>query len=243
MRHAKTTEGGSSNTCDTDTHNSLNKPTKRRILAIVILVLFIILSCLFILFSYALPYDELGFLGSSYKDLATYTSDRSPFLLCWSVPLLGLLGLCIATALPDLHQTAGVVVFALIVGSIDGCAAFKLFTPPQAQSGYLIRTAVGPMESIRAALHAYSADSAGHSFPATMATWEELTRIVNPQGSNLKKTATEQGFHLRGYTAIDSDNNGIFEDYTMSFLVDGVPNTHRGRLVLVSPDGIDKDKL
>jgi hypothetical protein len=76
-----------------------------------------------------------------------------------------------------------------------------------------------------------------------MATWEELVRVVNPQGSNLQPTAAEQGFQLRAYTAIDSDHNGVFEDYTMSFLVDGVSDAHQGRLVLVSPAGIDKEKL
>ena len=244
MRHAKTTEESTLNTCDANLRSSSSRLTVCRILAIVILAIFTIVSCLFLLNAYALPYEDLSLLGSSYKDITAYTSDRSPFLLYWSIPLLGLFGLCMATALPArLHQTQGVVFFALLVASIDGCAAFKLFTPPQAQSGYLTRTAIGSIESIRAALHAYAADSARQSFPAAIATWEELTKIVNPNGANLQPTAAEQGFHLRAYTAIDSDNNGVFEDYAMSFLVDGVSDAHQGRLVLVSPERIEKGKL
>ena len=103
-----------------------------------------------------------------------------------------------------------------------------------------MEAAIGTTESIRAALAAYAADSRGNSFPGQVANWEELVRVVNPNGANLKNTVAEQGFDLRAYTAIDSDSDSIVEDYTMSFLVTGLPDTSMGRLILVSPSRIEK---
>jgi len=106
-----------------------------------------------------------------------------------------------------------------------------------------IAAAVGSIESIRAAVAAYAADSAGNSFPqAAMNSWAALTVLVNANGATLKNTEPEQGFQLRGYAAIDNDADGVIEDYTMSFLVVGVPDTDTGRVVAVSPSGIDKTK-
>lgn len=104
------------------------------------------------------------------------------------------------------------------------------------------RSPVGSIESVRAAIAGYAADSRENTFPATIANWGELTMIVNANGATLKNIAAEEGFDLRGYTAIDSDSDGIVENYTMSFLVDGIPDTDTGRLILVSPSGIDKTK-
>jgi type II secretory pathway pseudopilin PulG len=105
-----------------------------------------------------------------------------------------------------------------------------------------VAAAVGTTESIRAALAAYAADTPGKTYPPRIASWEELVSVVNPNGATLNGTEAEQGFDLRGYTPIDSDGDGIVEDYTMSFLVTGVPDTHTGRLILVRPSGIEKTK-
>lgn len=105
-----------------------------------------------------------------------------------------------------------------------------------------VAAAKGTTESIQAALAAYAADAPKQTFPARIATWGELVSVVNANGATLKGTEAEQGFDLRGYTPIDSDGDGIVEDYTMSFLVTGVPDPETGRLILVSPSGIEKTK-
>jgi prepilin-type N-terminal cleavage/methylation domain-containing protein len=105
-----------------------------------------------------------------------------------------------------------------------------------------IAAAVGSIESVRAAIAAYAADSSGNTFPAQMNDWGSLVTVVNANGATLKPTEPEQGFELRGYTGIDADGDLVVEDYTMSFLVTGVPDTDTGRLVNVSPSGIEKSK-
>ena len=104
-----------------------------------------------------------------------------------------------------------------------------------------IAAAVGSNESIRAAIAAYAADSAGNSFPLNIPDWASLINIVNPNGANLKPTDIEQGFTLRGYTAVVIAPDPAAQDYTMSFLVTGVPDTSVGRLICVSPAGISKE--
>lgn len=105
-----------------------------------------------------------------------------------------------------------------------------------------IASAVGSIESVRAAIAAYAADSGGNTFPAVMGTYGDLTALVNANGATLKNTEADQGFELCGYAGIDQDNDLIREDYTMSFLVKGISDTSTGRLILVSPSGIDKSK-
>ncbi|ETX05473.1 hypothetical protein [Candidatus Entotheonella palauensis] len=102
---------------------------------------------------------------------------------------------------------------------------------------------VGAIESIRAAIAAYAADSTGNTFPVAIDDWGALTVLVNSNGGALKHTEKEQGVSLRGYSSIDHDQDGIFENYTMSFRITGIPAQSTGSLVLVSPSGIDKDKL
>lgn len=217
-----------------------NKGRGPYVFAAVILILFVLLSFYFSFQAMFLPYDDPGLLGNIPKDLATYTTDRSHFLSYWTLPLLGLFVslLYIAMTLP---RPTVVVMLTLMIGSIDGCTTFSLFNPPQTQSSFLFRRAIGSIESTRAALASYAADTPGNSYPARIASWEDLVKVVNSNGATLKNTAAAQGFALRGYTAIDNDGDAIFEDYTMSFLVDGLPDTRSGRLVLVSPNGIEKD--
>jgi prepilin-type N-terminal cleavage/methylation domain-containing protein len=104
-----------------------------------------------------------------------------------------------------------------------------------------IAAAVGSIESIRAAIAAYAADSAGNTFPNdSMSTWANLLTIVNNNGATLKPSEAEQGFRLNGYDGIDVDADLVFENYTMSFTVQGVPTSDTGSMILVSPSGIDK---
>jgi prepilin-type N-terminal cleavage/methylation domain-containing protein len=105
-----------------------------------------------------------------------------------------------------------------------------------------IAASVGSIESIRAAIASYAADSAGNTFPATadMGSYAALVGIVNANGATLTSNANAQGFNWRGYTAVDTDVDGVFEDYTMSFTVNGIDATAPGAVVCVSPGGISK---
>lgn len=104
-----------------------------------------------------------------------------------------------------------------------------------------VASAVGSIESIRAAIAGYATDSDGNSYPAAISNYDDLTVLVNANGATLKPTEAEQGFELRGYTGIDADGDQVQETYTMSFLVTGVPTTSLGRLIRVSPSGIEQE--
>ena len=104
-----------------------------------------------------------------------------------------------------------------------------------------IASAVGSIESVRAAIAAYAADASGNSFPTGIATYAKLLEVVNSNGANLKDAEKDQGFQFRKYTPGDIDtNDNVVGNYTMSFTVIGVPDTDKGSLISVSPSGIEK---
>jgi prepilin-type N-terminal cleavage/methylation domain-containing protein len=105
-----------------------------------------------------------------------------------------------------------------------------------------IAAAVGSIESIRAAVAAYAADSVGNTFPADadMGSYALLVGIVNANGATLTATENAQGFSWRGYDAVDADGDLVYEDYTMSFSVNGINPGAPGETVCVSPGGIQK---
>jgi len=105
-----------------------------------------------------------------------------------------------------------------------------------------IAASVGSIESIRAAIASYAADSNGNTFPASadMATYGTLVALVNNNGATLTSNANAQGFNWRGYAAVDIDTDAVFEDYTMSFTVNGIATGSPGQIVCVSPGGIAK---
>ncbi|ETX04909.1 MAG: hypothetical protein ETSY2_26020 [Candidatus Entotheonella gemina] len=105
-----------------------------------------------------------------------------------------------------------------------------------------VASAASSIASVRAALAGYAAESDGNSYPAAISSYGDLTTIVNANGATLKATEVEQGIELRGYAGIDADSDQIRETYTMSFLATGVPSTIMGRLILVSPSGVDREK-
>jgi type II secretory pathway pseudopilin PulG len=103
-----------------------------------------------------------------------------------------------------------------------------------------IAASVGSVESIRAAIASYAADSAGNSFPTAFANYAALVPVVNANGATLTSNANVQGFILRGYTGTDSDGDGVVEDYSMSFTVNGINVGSPGQIICVSPGGIAK---
>ncbi|ETW99253.1 MAG: hypothetical protein ETSY1_15740, partial [Candidatus Entotheonella factor] len=105
-----------------------------------------------------------------------------------------------------------------------------------------VASAASTIASVRAAMAGYAAESNGNTYPTAIGNYGDLTTIVNANGATLKSTEAEQGFELRNYTGIDTDGDQIQETYTMSFLVTGVPSANIGRLIVVSPSGIDRTK-
>jgi len=106
-----------------------------------------------------------------------------------------------------------------------------------------IAASVGSIESIRAAIASYAADSVGNTFPndtADITYYVTLVALVNANGATLTADPNAQGFNLRGYGAVDADGDTVFEDYTMSFTVNGIPAGSPGEVVCVSPGGINK---
>lgn len=103
---------------------------------------------------------------------------------------------------------------------------------------------VGLIESVRAAIAAYAADSVGNSFPSDsdISNYAALVTIVNANGATLTMSEAAQGFTLRRYTAIDADQDGIYGDYTMSFQIPSIPAGKLGSVIFVTPAGLQKLK-
>ncbi len=103
-----------------------------------------------------------------------------------------------------------------------------------------VAASVGTGESMRAALAAYAADSAGNLFPTAIASYAALTTLINKNGGSLKATELLAGMTLRAFTSIDSDGDSTDDTYTMSFAVTGVDDSNIGHCIVISPAGIDK---
>ncbi len=106
-----------------------------------------------------------------------------------------------------------------------------------------IASAVGTIESIRAAIAAYAADSPGNTFPDNddINSYDTLRTVVNANGANLKATQVDQGFDFDSYTATDSEPDQVFETYEITFKVRGIDSTKVGSFIRVSPSGIEKE--
>lgn len=105
-----------------------------------------------------------------------------------------------------------------------------------------VAAAVGSIESIRAAIASFAADSVGNGYPTAdqIADYASLQTLANKNGASLKATEALQGFSFRNYTPLTPDANGIFSAYTMSFTVIGLPATDIGAVITASPAGIER---
>ncbi len=143
-------------------------------------------------------------------------------------------------------STKGIRLLSRTVWWLVGVSLIAIILVPNAISsrGYSrINPHVSAIESVRAAFAAYAADASGNTFPDEIANWGTLMVIVNANGGDLQLTEKAQGFSLRGYSGIDSEGDGIYEDYTMSFRITTIPQQNTGSLISVSPRGIEKSKL
>ncbi len=93
--------------------------------------------------------------------------------------------------------------------------------------------------AVQAALMASTTTSANNTYPSAMPTYGELVTLVNANGALLKETEVAMGLELRAHTPLDSDSDGLYERYTMSFTVTNVSPTRRGWCIIVQPSGVE----
>jgi prepilin-type N-terminal cleavage/methylation domain-containing protein len=98
-----------------------------------------------------------------------------------------------------------------------------------------IASAIGTGESIRAAFASFAANSPENLYPAegSITDYATLRTIMNQNGGNLKTSAAEMGIGVGDYYV-------IADAYSLNLTVLGVPNTMRGRIIQITPDGIRK---
>lgn len=130
--------------------------------------------------------------------------------------------------------------FCLLLVALVGLGiALPTFLPYRHQHRF---SPVGSIESVRAAIASYAADSVGNSFPSNsdIRNYAALVTIVNANGATLTTSEEAEGFTLRRYTGIDADQDGIYEDYTMSFQIPSIPAGKPGSVIFLSPAGLEK---
>ena len=105
-----------------------------------------------------------------------------------------------------------------------------------------VAAGIGTTESIRGAVAAFAADSAGNLFPNTtqISDWATLVARMNANGATLKQSETDQGMSYVEYSPFDSDGDGTNDDYYFVFEVIGVPDDQAGKIIEVRPSGIQK---
>ena len=70
--------------------------------------------------------------------------------------------------------------------------------------------------------------------------WDTLVAVLNNNGATLKGTEQSQGISLEEYVTIDTDSDGVMDDYYFIFEVAGVPDEKRGKVIEVRPSGIER---
>lgn len=103
-----------------------------------------------------------------------------------------------------------------------------------------IAAAVGSLESVRAALAAFAADSPGNSFPTAIANYTELRDVANKNGATLKGSDLLQGWENVSYTPLGVQSDGVVSDYRLVVDVIGILDGDPGRKITVTPSGIEK---
>lgn len=105
-----------------------------------------------------------------------------------------------------------------------------------------VSAAISTSEGIRAALASYAADSTGNGYPlaASVTDFNTMKDIINANGGTLKDTATAAGVGFVAYSVTDADGDNAPESYTLQLSAVGAPTGVFGRLLIVTPSGIER---
>ena len=101
-----------------------------------------------------------------------------------------------------------------------------------------VASTVGTGESLRAAIAGFAADSLGNGYPTTtdISTYATLATLAKANGAPLP--ATSQVFTYVSYTIVDTDGDGIPDDYSLRLSVKAQANNTPGSQVLITPAGV-----
>ncbi len=98
-----------------------------------------------------------------------------------------------------------------------------------------VASTVGSGEGVRSAIASFAADSIGNAYPATFADYTAMVAVINANGGSLPGSPP---FQLMSHTTADNDGDGLADDYSMRFSVNGVDTPTNGGQVLVTPGGL-----
>jgi prepilin-type N-terminal cleavage/methylation domain-containing protein len=104
-----------------------------------------------------------------------------------------------------------------------------------------IAAAIGTAESIRAAFASFAASSPDNLYPveASITDYATLRTIINQNGGNLKASREEMGIDVAEYRF----DVTVADTYSLKLTVLGLPDTMRGKVILITPGGIRKCKV
>ncbi len=135
-----------------------------------------------------------------------------------------------------IHSRAGVTVIELLVVTMIINLLAIVASPTM--SAYLERVrvarGVGVGRTVQAFLASLTTTSASNQYPASIASYGELTILVNANGGELENTEVETGMEFRQYTALDTVGDGNWDSYTMSFKVLNVSPQRPGWCIIRS---------
>ncbi len=98
-----------------------------------------------------------------------------------------------------------------------------------------VASTVGSGEGVRSAIASFAADSLGNAYPATFADYTAMVAVINVNGGSLPNSPP---FQLIFHGTADNDGDGLADDYSMRFSVNGVDTPTNGGIVLVTPGGL-----
>lgn len=94
--------------------------------------------------------------------------------------------------------------------------------------------------TVQASLVSLITTSESNEYPDAISSYDELLALINTNGGQLEETELETGMQFRQYTPLDTDDDGIWDSYTMSFRVIDVPQHRPGWCIIIQPSGVER---